>query len=992
MRIRQKLMLVIFVFILLNGTIGYWAIQISRKVLAQSIGESSTSLVCRTLSQIEEKIYSKIEIFQEYSKSPALQKRIAESNQKFNEINNVQAYINQKDKEWISAPKPAITPFMQKLLNDTLSQEIREKVKFYEEKYQYKVFGEVFVTNKYGANVIQTGMTSDYYQADEQWWQAAKEKGLYIEDVEYDESADVFSTDIGIRIDDKSGNFIGVIKVVLNIEKPISIIREAKRSSKYETIQYELITKNGKSIYSTEKGRLFENMTEVLDNRLCKECQDKHGGHLIIKSDIPGEENVLCAHAHLQGLRGFESLGWILILKLHAREILAPVAKLIKQLIIISIIIAVITFLTGAYITSNISAPLLKLRDAAIEIGKGNLNAQFEIKSNDEVGQLAASFKKMVEDLGETTTSIDTLANEMVERKKAQEELARKRNLLRMLMDTLPDQIFAKDINGTFVFNNTSCARNLGVESPKDVVGKTDFDFFSREQAAESRANEQQIMQTGQLLRQEVQVHNKVDDATKWFSIRKVPWRDDDGNVIGIVGLVCDITDRKQMEQALKNEKNRAHNYIDAAEVIILALDTDQKVRLINRKGCEVLGHNEKDVIGKDWCENFIPEPNRDEVRLVLSKLLREKIEVPHYYENPVLTESRQERLVAWRNTILYDNKEGVSALLSSGEDITDRRQAEKNLKTAYIEIEDANKNLKEMQSQLVQNEKLASIGQLAAGVAHEMNTPVGFVASNFQTLESYVKKFKSIIDMCESLMGQIDTLQKKEIRKEIDEIRQAWDDMKMDFILKDIQQVFKESEEGFDRITSIIKNLKDFSRIDQVEDFEQYNINDGIEATLIVAKNEIKYDADLETDFTELPPIFCYAGQLNQVFLNIIVNAAQAIKSQERQDKGTITIKTYATEDNVICEIADDGPGIAPDKLSKIFDPFFTTKPVGKGTGLGLSVSHDIIVNKHKGRLLVDSTVGEGTTFTIKLPIKTLEQNTKKETVHSGNQDCTIC
>jgi PAS domain S-box-containing protein len=781
------------------------------------------------------------------------------------------------------------------------------------------------------------------------------------------------------------------MKVVLNIEEPIRVIKEAKRSSKYETIRYKLITKNGKSIYSTEKG-FFGNMTEAPDNRLCKECQDKHGGHFVIKSDIPGEENLLCAYAYSQGLRDFESLGWILILKLHARELFAPVEKLVKQLITISIIITVVAVLIGVYITSNISTPLLKLRDAAIEIGKGNLDVRIDTNSNDEIGQLAASFKKMVEDLGNTTTSIDKLADEMVERKKAQEALARKRRLLRTLMDTLPDQIFAKDINGTFIFSNINCARNLGVESPKDVVGKTDFDFFSREQAEQHRAKELQIMQTGQLLSQEEQVHNKVDDTTKWFSISKVLWRDDDGNAIGIVGISSDITDRKQMEQALENEKNSVRNYLDAAEVIILVLDADQKVKLINRKGCEVLGHREKDIIGKDWCDNFVPEQDRDEVRLVLSKLLSEKNKTPHYYENPVLTEGRQVRLAAWRNIILHDDKEGVAALLSSGEDITERKEAENQLMLTYQELEDANGELKEMQSQLVQNEKLASIGQLAAGVAHEMNTPVGFVASNFQTLESYVKKFKSIIDMYEGLLGQIETLEKKEIRKKTDEIRGAWDDMKMDFILKDIQQVFKESEEGIDRVTSIIKNLKDFSRIDQAEEFDEYDLNSGINSTLVIARNEIKYDADLKTDFTELPHIFCHAGQINQVFLNVILNAAQAIKAQEREGKGIVTIKTYATETDVVCEICDDGPGIAPDKLSKIFDPFFTTKPAGKGTGLGLSVSHDIIVNKHKGELLVDSTVGEGTTFTIKLPIKTSKQNTERETVHSGNQNSTIC
>jgi signal transduction histidine kinase len=241
-------------------------------------------------------------------------------------------------------------------------------------------------------------------------------------------------------------------------------------------------------------------------------------------------------------------------------------------------------------------------------------------------------------------------------------------------------------------------------------------------------------------------------------------------------------------------------------------------------------------------------------------------------------------------------------------------------------------------------------------------------------------------------LIGQLETAGKTELKKKADDIRESWDDMKIDFILKDIQGLFNESKEGLNRITSIIQNLRDFSRIDHAGEFEESHLNDGINTTLIVARNEIKYDADVKTEFGDLPSVPCNPGQINQVLLNILLNAAQAIKSQEREDKGLITIKTYASENKAVIEIADNGPGIAPDKLSKIFDPFFTTKPAGKGTGLGLSVSYDIIVNKHKGELLVDSTVGEGTKFTIKLPIKLDIEESEKEPVHSGKENSTIC
>jgi signal transduction histidine kinase len=324
---------------------------------------------------------------------------------------------------------------------------------------------------------------------------------------------------------------------------------------------------------------------------------------------------------------------------------------------------------------------------------------------------------------------------------------------------------------------------------------------------------------------------------------------------------------------------------------------------------------------------------------------------------------------------------------------ITDRKQAEESAAKAYEDLKRSHQELKELQSQLVQSEKLASIGQLAAGVAHELNTPVGFVAGNFQTLESYVKKILELLAMHDKLAGQAENSGDPQLQAVIDGIGQFREDMQIDFILEDIQRLFVDSKEGVGRTVEIIQNLRDFSRIDQPGSRDEYDLNEGIKSTLVMAKNEIKYDADVETELAELPPIYCHCGQINQVLLNILVNASQAIKSQERDDRGTITIRTYASDDGVVCEISDDGPGIPPEKVSKIFDPFFTTKPPGKGTGLGLNIAYNTIVNKHNGKLLVDSKVGEGTKFTIKLPIGTKENGKDEEEIMNyGKENSVIC
>jgi signal transduction histidine kinase/HAMP domain-containing protein len=314
--------------------------------------------------------------------------------------------------------------------------------------------------------------------------------------------------------------------------------------------------------------------------------------------------------------------------------------------------------------------------------------------------------------------------------------------------------------------------------------------------------------------------------------------------------------------------------------------------------------------------------------------------------------------------------------------DITKRLKAEAETKFAYATLEQTNKELIGTQSQLIQSEKLASIGLLAAGVAHEMNNPIGFVASNFETLENYVVKFKNLLSMYEELVGEIEKSAIVDLIIKGVTIEKTRKDYKIDFILEDIQSLFDESREGLDRVTKIIQSLRDFSRIDQVTDICEFDLNQGIRDTLVVAKNEIKYDCNIKTEFAEIPPVSCNPGQINQVILNILVNAAHAIKSQNRGESGTIAIRTYTADEKVVCEITDDGPGIPSEIITKIFDPFFTTKPVGKGTGLGLSISRDIIVNKHKGELLVDSTVGKGTTFTIKLPTHFVPSETADEFV----------
>ena len=258
---------------------------------------------------------------------------------------------------------------------------------------------------------------------------------------------------------------------------------------------------------------------------------------------------------------------------------------------------------------------------------------------------------------------------------------------------------------------------------------------------------------------------------------------------------------------------------------------------------------------------------------------------------------------------------------------------------------------LREAHEQLLQSEKMASIGQLAAGVAHEINNPIGYVSSNLGTLSGYVDGLLAVIAAYEAdapTSERINAARKK---------------AELDYLKDDIVDLLRETFEGITRVRRIVQDLKDFSHADSGE-WQFADLHRGLDSTLNVVNNEIKYKASVVREYGDLPQVYCLPAQLNQVFMNLLVNAAHAIAAQ-----GTITVRTRVCGDEAIVEIADTGCGIPAHLHGRIFDPFFTTKPVGKGTGLGLSISYGI-VNKHHGRIEVESTPGQGTTFRVCLPV----------------------
>ncbi len=297
------------------------------------------------------------------------------------------------------------------------------------------------------------------------------------------------------------------------------------------------------------------------------------------------------------------------------------------------------------------------------------------------------------------------------------------------------------------------------------------------------------------------------------------------------------------------------------------------------------------------------------------------------------------------------------------------QRQLERKLSASVAKMKEQNEALRKTQLQLVQKEQMASMGHLAAGVAHEINNPLGFVISNFDVIKDYIKRFETYIDYLEAKSN--DTEDEPEDLYSKFSIEAFEKDL--EFIRDDLIELYKDMDEGLDRVKRIVEGLRSFSRVDQLEEYEAYSLNEGIETLMVLTKNEIDGYAVLELDLQKpLPKVRAIGYQINQTLLNLFMNALDSIK--EKMDKethaGVLRVKTFQTEDFVGCTIWDNGMGIAPSKLNDIFKPFYSQSKAKSGIGLGLSISYDIIVNRHDGRLEVQSEAGEFAAFTMMIPI----------------------
>jgi PAS domain S-box-containing protein len=535
------------------------------------------------------------------------------------------------------------------------------------------------------------------------------------------------------------------------------------------------------------------------------------------------------------------------------------------------------------------------------------------------------------------------------------------RNLLRTFADSAPVTMFAQDLAHRYTFANKAMAARHG-KTVNEIVGRTSYDLFPREIAQKLDENSDRVVVTRQAFSMEEAVLLHDGQSRTVLSV-KAPMFGAEGAVNGICGVVTDITEVKQAEEVLRNSEQELERRVaqreaelrrSQAELVGITSNLYEGVVVVDAAGTITFANRS--------CRRMLLAQERDLEGTAINSVFRLASQSgPISFAASPFQRTATNGAIATDDDAVFEFGNGQRLAVAYACAPLDDEGARRLAIISFRSIE----ALKEAQREALQSSRLASVGQLAAGIAHEINTPIQYIGDNLRFIR------ESFVGVDKALRGMMATIDEGRIPQPVaDDLRRLFEKCELDYLLEELPTAAGQSLNGVDHVSHIVRSMKEFSHPGTTAKVAT-DINRAIASTMTVSTNEWKHVARVETELDPaLPAVLCFPADLNQVLLNLIVNASHAIASLGRSELGTIRISTRRDGSAVEIRVADSGPGVPPAIRERIFDPFFTTKDVGRGTGQGLAISLDVIVNKHGGKIYLDEGVTQGAVFVIKLPI----------------------